>query len=184
MYKDALNINKTLSIAERKADKLSYSGVKSHVRKNMPKAIDRYKLALDKNRTLGRKANIASNLGHLGVAYHGSNLKVAIEYYKEASEIDEELGKITPKWLLSPGIANNYSNLGNALCADGKPKEAIKYYTKALDINMKLCNTNKGRASSYGNLGIAHHNLGLKYHQKENFIEAMQSYDKAINNYK
>jgi len=183
LYKDALNIDKKRSEAKKEADKLSYSAVKNHVRRNMTKAIERYKMALDKNQTLGRKANIASNLGHLGVAYHGYDLKTAIEYYVAASKIDEELEKDTPGWLFSPGIANNYSNLGNALCADGKPNEAIKYYTEALKINNQLVNTNKGKASSYGNLGIAHHNLGLKHHQKNDFRKAENSYKEAINNY-
>ncbi|MEI6882678.1 MAG: tetratricopeptide repeat protein, partial [Bacteroidota bacterium] len=66
-----------------------------------------------------------------------------------------------------PEIAKSYNNLGNSFESKGEYDKAIKYKTKAIEIQVK-------------NFGIEHPNLAIYYNNLGNSFDSKGEYDKAI----
>ena len=136
------------------SDAYNCEAIQHHVVNDFKSAIQSYIEALEISEKLCLKEEIASIHGHLGLAYEDDGqLELAIDSYKAALDFDLQVGVKTI------GVANNYSNLGNAYRLLGNDTQVMQYYDEsilcheeALHINQKL-EANEGAASNHGNLG-------------------------------
>jgi tetratricopeptide (TPR) repeat protein len=92
----------------------------------------------------------------------------AIEYYKKANEIREQMGN-------EQGLAVGYGNLGNSYLQQGDLEWAIQAYKKSLEYSIRL-GMDQASAQVYNNLGIVHqeqgqYDLAIKMYQKSLEIE-------------
>jgi len=150
----ALNIRVNPSEAEKIADRQIDSGIQSYIADDLNGAIGFFHTALDNTKNLvtsehlDRTRSIHVISSHLGLAYLSrsqqenrteddkkDDLKRAIDYCSQAvvaAKNDE------PRYYYTWGMANNYSNLGNAYRLDNKQDDAADCFLKALKINQKL----------------------------------------------
>lgn len=91
----------------------------------------------------------------------------ALDYYRKALEINEELGS-------RAGMAGSYHGLGRIAGERGDYDEALGWYRKSLEITEELGNR-AGMASSY-------HQLGIVAELRGNYDEALDWYRKSLEN--
>jgi len=173
-YNEALIEVEQLGGQESLMDAYNCEAIQHHVVNDFKRAIQSYIKALEISEKLYLKEEIASIHGHLGLAYEDDGqLELAIDSYKAALDFDLQVGVKTI------GVANNYSNLGNAYRLLGNATQVMQYYDKsilcheeALHINQKL-GANEGAASNHGNLGQLLE-IKCKYEQ------ALTQYENAV----
>ena len=139
-------------------------GIVYATKRELDKALEYFKKALDLEGELSRQEGIAANFGNIGIVYYfKGELDKALEYYGKALKLDEELGS-------KEGMAANYGNIGIVYAAKGELDKALEYYEKALELAEKV-GGKEGMAANYGNVGVVYKNKGeldkaLKYYEK------------------
>ncbi|MBL4654234.1 MAG: tetratricopeptide repeat protein [Bacteroidia bacterium] len=133
---------------------------------NFSKALKNCIEALEIDKELGNKINIAAWLGNIGIVYHEQgDYPKALKYYFEALEIIKELG-------LKAYMAAALGNIGSVYNGQGDYIKALEYHFKALKIDKEMGNK----------IGIAAHldNIGSLYIKTGQFIEAEQYLTNAL----
>jgi tetratricopeptide (TPR) repeat protein len=139
-------------------------GIVYAAKRELDKALEYFKKALDLDGELGRQEGVAADLGNIGIVYYfKGELDKALEYCGKALKLDEELGS-------KEGMAANYGNIGIVYAAKGELDKALEYYEKALKLDEEL-GSKEGMAANYGNVGVVYKNKGelekaLKYCEK------------------
>lgn len=121
--------------------------------------------ALDIAKKLNNKTLEAEAISILGVVYFTfSDYQAAINHSKKAIDIHEKMDATNTK-----SIAPLYNNI--AICFDkmNQLDSARHYIYKTLDVNK----SDRGRSMIYGN-------LGLNYHKKKQYYDAILHYEKSI----
>ncbi|MEB3178333.1 MAG: tetratricopeptide repeat protein [Nostocaceae cyanobacterium] len=96
-----------------------------------------------------------------------AELALAIEYYRQAAELQIELG-------LQKDLASSYNNLAGLYDAMGRYDEAEPLYKQALELRKHLLGENHpSTATGYGNLAGLYHAMGR-------YDEAEQMYKQAL----
>ncbi|WP_271766980.1 CHAT domain-containing protein [Aquimarina algiphila] len=71
-------------------------------------------------------------------------------------------------------ILSVYNNIGTLLVEKGEYDNAIKYYSKSLDIAFKIYNENNP------NIAAVYLNIGNTFHSKNNYLQALYYYKNAL----
>jgi len=134
------------------------------------KARGYYNKALDFNRDLNNKDEMAKDYTNLGNVHHKMReFEQALDYHKKALDIDNELNDRV-------ALAKDYTNLGNVHYDKGESEQALDYHKKALVIYKEI-NDRVGLAAYYRNLG----NI---YYDKGEFEQALDYHEQALVIYK
>ncbi len=151
---------------KRISECLNNIGVCYYLNRKYIQAINSYEDALEVDRKMNNKENIATRLNNIGLVYKKLGYyDKAIDYYLEALKLDEEQKNDT-------NIAIQLNNIGIIYDQWGKFDKAIEYYIRSLRIKEKLANK-KGVAISLNNIGMVYNSWG-KYEQAiKNFEEAL-----------
>jgi tetratricopeptide (TPR) repeat protein len=103
-------------------------------------------------------------LGNIGLIYKAKgDLNKALEYLKDALDIDVEVG-------YRQGEANQLGNIGLIYKAKGELDKALEYLKDALNIDVEV-GYRQGEANQLGNIGLIYKakgdlNKALEYHQE------------------
>jgi len=118
---------------------------------------------LEKVRDKEEKTKILGELGT--IFYYLGDLEKALEYFRKALKLNEELGS-------KEGMAANFVNIGIVYRIKGELDNALEYYGKALKLNEEL-ERKEGIAADLGNIGIV-------YQIKGELANALEYYGKAL----
>ncbi|MEW6536266.1 MAG: tetratricopeptide repeat protein [Candidatus Auribacterota bacterium] len=135
-----------------------------HVKRgDYDKAMEMFKIALEKTTLNTALANIETNMSY--VYFRVSNFNESERLAKKAIERlqDKALSLVT---------SEAYKNLGTVYYAKGHFAQAIEYYTKSLEIST-LLNDKRSIANSYNNLGSV-------YYRQNNFDKALDHLQKCL----
>lgn len=114
----------------------------------------------------GNKQRISGTLTNLGVLhYYLNQYDEALEFYREALALNEELGR-------KDGIANVLGNIGVILGAQGKFEEALEAHERSLSLEREL--------GDREGVAIALNNIGEVYFDMERFEEALGYYRESL----
>ncbi|RZB32909.1 MAG: hypothetical protein AEth_00255 [Candidatus Argoarchaeum ethanivorans] len=146
------------------------------ISKGVEVTLDKYELSLvdavkekveqykkTKNELL-KDSGILTTLGN--EAYYLGQMDNALEYFKEALEIDEELKD-------KRGKATDLNNIGIVYQNWGKPEKALEYYKEALEIDEEL-KDKRGKATRLNNIGSLYYDWGKPEKALEYFKEALE----------
>ncbi len=80
-----------------------------------------------------------------------------------------------------PDVAASYNNIGNVYDSLGKCEEALEYYQKALEIDIKVSGQDHPDvASSIKNIGIVYHNKGDRAAATEMYTKTYHIFLKVL----
>lgn len=130
------------------------------------RAMRHYQKALQLSQTLGRRAQMANLLVHLGIIHHErGDYEAALELYEKALTTFEALGN-------RKGIADSLHNIGMIHQQRGDFDAAMKDYRRALAITKEL-NDHLGVAGSL-------HQIGRIYQERDDYEAAMEHFQEAL----
>lgn len=142
--KRALVIMESLGNKEGVAKNTGNIGVLYYQKADFEKAIEFYTKAIKLDEELGAINRVATGLGNIGVVYHAladttikntsvrnSLYEKALEYYKRALKIEEELGN-------NASIVRHMGNIGTLNIQLGNYKNAEMYLVKVLKLSDSL----------------------------------------------
>ena len=145
-------------------------------------ALDYHTKSLKIKERLNNKSSMESSYNNIGLVYYclgesthnTEHFSKAIDFYKKAIHIQEELSDIDP---LSTALV--YNNIGLTYNSLGDGDLALEYFKKALSTRKKLLGEDDANtASSYNNIGSVYFNrldysTALIYYEKANKIYEM-----------
>ncbi|MHA1309769.1 MAG: tetratricopeptide repeat protein [Candidatus Helarchaeota archaeon] len=102
-------------------------------------------------------------------AYNSGNDEVALNSFKEASELAKR-----EKYYEILGECYNY--IGSIYKNNGRLDESLKFYERALETNEPIGNILNTAISTY--------NIGNVYHMRGNYSDALKFYKKSVEFYK
>lgn len=165
LVEKAHKIASTLNYTRGKARAIYIRGIAFTVQSDYQKAIDNFDKASEMYASVGDSTGISSSYNALGIAnYYQGNLETSIHWYKKSIEIDRKLG--------SDDVKSSYLNIGSTYGELGAYDDAIKYYRKALHLNV-------AKKDSSGISGC-YNNIGTLYSEQGNFPLALQNYNKSL----
>ena len=133
------------------------------------KAIDLATEALHLARSQKNQPEEAKALCYLGDAtYNLNNIKEAISYYKQSSDVELELGGVN-----SEGYINRIGDVGFCYYVLEQPTQALKYFQESLDRSVKN-GFDIQAASMYVNIGNIYTQWGDYGIGLENFQKALE----------
>jgi len=134
------------------------------------KARGYYNKALDFNRDLNNKDEMAKDYTNLGNVYDKiGEFEQSLDYHNKALDIDKERND-------RAALAKDYKNIGVVYSdMDNHDKLALDYHNKALDID-KERNDRVGLAADYRNLGNVYDKIG-------EFEQSLEHHEKALGIY-
>lgn len=145
----------------------------AHYNGNVDEATKYYNIILKENIKNGDSISQADMLNNLGISsYRKGDFDKALDFYKQASNIYEHLGKEHQGGL---GTLNNIA----IICLNqGRYSEALKYFNKCLDIYKKI-NDKDGIAKAYYNMSAVYYEL-KKYDKTLSYIDQALEIFKAL----
>ncbi|KAF5430639.1 Tetratricopeptide (TPR) repeat [Candidatus Methanophagaceae archaeon] len=118
---------------------------------------------LEKVRDKEEKTKILSELGT--IFYYLGELDKALEYFKKALKLNEELGS-------KAGIAADLGNIGTVYQIKGELDKALEYYEKALKLHEEL--------GSKAGIAVCLGNIGNVYRIRGELDKALEYFGKAL----
>lgn len=172
--KRALVIMESLGNKEGVAKNIGNIGVLYYQKADFEKAIEYYLKALKLDEELGAKSRMATILGNIGVVYHAqadstirnttlrnSLYSKALEYYKRALEMEEQLGN-------SASMVRHFGNIGTLNIQLGNYINAEIYLVKALKLSDSLGFMNE--RMNFEN------SLSMMFEQKGDYANSLDHY--------
>ena len=172
--KKALVIMESLGNKEGVAKNIGNIGVLYYQKADFEKAIEYYLKAFKLDEELGAKSRMATILGNIGVVYHAqadstirnttlrnSLYSKALEYYKRALEMEEQLGN-------SASIVRHLGNIGTLNIQLGNYINAQIYLVKALKLSDSLGFMNE--RMNFEN------SLSMMFEQKGDYANSLEHY--------
>lgn len=165
LVEKAQKIANSLNYTRGKARAIYIRGIAFTIQSDYHKAIDNFENACEMYASVDDSNGISTSYNALGIAnYYQGNLETSIYWYKKSIEIDRKLN--------SDDVKSSYLNIGSTYGELGAYDDAIKYYKKALYMNVV-------KKDSSGISGC-YNNIGTLYSEQGNFPLALQNYNKSL----
>jgi len=177
VYEEALTLRREIGDRRGEASVLRRLGSVYAERGDTPRAVEVFEQALTLYREIGDQRGEASILGSIGSTYAElDDLSHALITYEHALAIYKELRN-------RQGEATILANMGQAYANLGEIHRAIDVFEEGLTIYKEI-GDRKGEADLYSNLGSAYDNFYAKTGDLTYIEEAINYYNKALNELK
>lgn len=144
-----------------------FIGIIAEAKGDTEKSLEHFRLSYELSRRYGDSIMMARALNSLAIAsqYYLGDYDRAIEYYREAIALNEQLNRHI-------GLANNYYNLGDTYYSRGDHITALKHFFAALTVFEKLRDT----------VGIqdCYNSIGNIYDEQDDHSSALAYYEKSL----
>lgn len=165
LVKKSHKIANTLKYTSGKARAIFIRGIAFTVQSDYNKAIVNFDSARNLYASIADSSGLSATYNALGIVnYYKGDLESSIQWYKKSIDIEKKIG--------NEDVKSQYLNIGSSYGELGVYDEAIKYYKKALHINI----SNKDSAG----ISSCYNNIGTLYDDQGNFPLALQYYTKSL----